>query len=149
MKTLRDFHVGDSWTTGGRTLTEAHVVAFSGLTGDFFPLHTDAVYAAKSQFGALLVHGPLVYASAVGLVSQSGVFGGAVLAFLGVTEMRHLQPCFLGTTISVTVTVREVRPSTRNPDQGVCTLRYYVQSSDGVALMTADMNFLMRTELTS
>jgi acyl dehydratase len=147
VKTLQDFHRGDTWTTGGRTLTEAHVVAFSGLTGDFFPLHTDAVYAAKSQFGALVVQGPLVYASAVGLVSQSEVFGGAVLAFLGVTDLRHLNPCFVGTTIAVTVTVQDAHPAKRNPDQGVCTLRYDVLSSDGVELMTADMNFLMRTKV--
>jgi acyl dehydratase len=144
VKCLEDFRVGQKWSTGAITLTESHVVTFAGLSGDFFPLHTDAVYAAQTEFGERLVHGPLVYACAVGLVSQSQVFGGAVVAFLGATDLRHRAPCFIGATIRVAVTVTDIRPS-KNPERGVCSLLYEVSDDKESLLMTADMQFLMVT----
>jgi acyl dehydratase len=70
------------------------------------------------------------------------VFGGAVLAFLRASQLRHTAPCFIGETISVTVTVLDVRPS-RQPDRATCTMRYEVTGQSGEALMTAEMIFLM------
>ncbi|MDJ0490921.1 MaoC/PaaZ C-terminal domain-containing protein [Rhodococcus qingshengii] len=142
-KTVHDFKVGDQWVTAGRTVTEAHVVAFAGITGDFHPLHTDEVYSSQGMFGTRIAHGPLVYAMAVGLVSQSEVFGGAVLAFLGVDNLRHLKPCFLGSTIHVEVSVRDAR-LTSNSDRGICTFVYEVVDSAGEKILTADMKFLLR-----
>lgn len=144
MKHLEDFQVGQEWITAGRTVTESHVVNFAGLSGDFFPLHVDADYAARSSFGQRLVHGPLVYAIAVGCVSQSPVFDGSVLAFLGATDLRHTAPCLIGTTVRVRVEVVDVRAS-KNPHQGLCTLRYEVIDSQDATLMLADMLFLMAT----
>ena len=56
-------------------MTETHVVNWAGLTGDFYPLHMDREYAAKTQFGERLVHGPFIFALAVGLVAQAGFAG--------------------------------------------------------------------------
>src|SRR5690349_10236152 len=51
----------------GRTITEADLVAFAGLTGDFHPLHTDAEWAAASAFGERIAHGMLLLSYCVGL----------------------------------------------------------------------------------
>ena len=72
-----DFKVGDVFETAAITLTEAHIVTWAGLTGDFYPLHMDREYAAKTQFGERLVHGPLIFGLAVGLVSLAGIGGDA------------------------------------------------------------------------
>ncbi len=58
-----DFNIGDVYTTAAITMTESHVVTWAGLTMDFYPLHMDKEYAAKTQFGERLVHGPLIFAS--------------------------------------------------------------------------------------
>ena len=70
-----DFKVGELFETAAITLTEAHIVTWAGLTGDFYPLHMDREYAAKTQFGERLVHGPLIFGLAVGLVSLAGIGG--------------------------------------------------------------------------
>jgi acyl dehydratase len=62
-----DFNVGDVFTTAAITMTESHVVTWAGLTMDFYPLHMDKEYAAKTQFGERLVHGPMIFAMSVGL----------------------------------------------------------------------------------
>ncbi|MEZ0050247.1 3-hydroxybutyryl-CoA dehydratase [Mycobacterium sp. MAA66] len=146
MKVLSDFHAGDRWTTVGRTVTEAHIVGFSGLTGDFYPLHTDEDYARTTEFGTRIAQGPLIFSIAVGLVSQSEVFGGAVLAYLGASDIRHLRPCPIDTTIRVRVGVISTRPG-RHADRGLCVLEYVVLDSDDLTLMTAQLTFLMRAEL--
>src|SRR5512139_2425738 len=87
-----DFNVGDLYTTGAITVTEAHVVNWAGLTMDFYPLHMDAEYAAKTPFGERLVHGPLIFALAVGLVSTAGFGGDAAVAWLGADNMQMLAP---------------------------------------------------------
>lgn len=139
----RDYTPGQRWTTAGCTITETHVVTFTGLCGDFFPLHVDEDYAADTEFGTRLVQGPLVYAMAVGLVSRSGVFGDAVLAFLGATDLRHTAPCRIGETIAVTVHVEDSRP-TQNPGRGILSLRYDVHGRREQTLLLATMNFLVR-----
>ena len=79
-----DFAVGDRYTTPSITVTETHVINWAGLTMDFYPLHMDAEYAAKTEFGERLVHGPMIFALAVGLVFQAGFGGDAAIAWLGV-----------------------------------------------------------------
>jgi len=68
-----DFKLGDVYVTPGITVTEFHVVGWAGLTGDSYPLHMDHEYAAKTQFGERIAHGPLIFGLAVGLVALSGM----------------------------------------------------------------------------
>src|SRR4051812_25097971 len=99
MTTYLDLPVGRTFRTDGWTLTEAHVVAFAGLTGDHFRLHTDEHYAKTTPFGTRIVHGPLVYSTMMGQLYQSRVFVDAALALLGVDRLRHLAPCFIGASV--------------------------------------------------
>lgn len=113
-----DFAVGQHWVTPARTITDAEVVGFAGLSGDFNPLHTDEEYARTTQFGGRIFHGPGVFAIAIGLESRLGIKEGTALAFLGMTwNMRAAVK--VGDTIRVDQRVKEVRPSSSKPDRGV------------------------------
>lgn len=140
-----DFKVGDVFETAAITLTEAHLVTWAGLTGDFYPLHMDREYAAKTQFGERLVHGPLIFGLAVGLVSLAGIGGDAAIAWLGVDDLRMLRPVKLGDTVRVIVEVREQLP-TSNPRKGVQVWRYTVRNQRDEEVMAFDykMMFHMR-----
>ena len=140
-----DFKVGDLFETAAITLTEAHIVAWAGLTGDFYPLHMDREYAAKTQFGERLVHGPLVFGLAVGLVSLAGIGGDAAIAWLGVDDLRMLKPVKLGDTVRVIVEVKAQQP-TSNPRKGVQAWRYTVRNQRDEDVMAFDykMMFHMR-----
>ena len=67
--TFDEFNVGDCYESQGRTITEADVVAFAGLSGDFNPLHTGATFAAATPFGERIAHGMLVMAIATGMAT--------------------------------------------------------------------------------
>jgi acyl dehydratase len=140
-----DFNVGDVYTTASITITEAHLVTWAGLTMDFYPLHMDKEYAAKSEFGERLVHGPLVFAMAVGLVGMAGFAGDAAVAWLGVDNMRMLAPVKIDDTITVVVEVID-KKATRKPEKGIQTWRYTVKNQRDVSVMVIDytMMFHMR-----
>lgn len=116
-----DFEVGDTFTAPwGRTISEAHVLAFSGVTGDFQHLHVDETYAAKSQFGGRIAHGPLTAVTGLGLQVYTQVWRNA-MAFL---EERHEYrlPVKLGDTVYSAMTVLETK-STKNPERGIVFFR--------------------------
>lgn len=140
-----DFNVGDVYTTAAITVTETHVVNWAGLTMDFYPLHMDKEYAARTEFGERLVHGPLVFALAVGLVSSAGFAGDAAVAWLGANNMKMLAPVKIGDTITVVVEVIDKRP-TRNPQKGIQVWRYTVKNQRQESVMVFDytMMFHMR-----
>ena len=140
-----DFKIGDRHTTPRITVTETHVVNWAGLTGDFYPLHMDRVYAEATQFGERLAHGPLIFGLAVGLVAQAGFGEDAPIAWLGVDDLRMLAPVKIGDTIHVVVEIKEQK-TTSNPKKGVQTWRYTVVNQNGVTVMSFDykMMFHMR-----
>lgn len=139
-----DFPVGREVTTPSLTVTETHLVQFSGLTGDMYPLHTDAEWAAKSPFGQRIAHGPLTFAFAVGLMYQSQVYGDAILAFLGADQIRAAAPVFIGDTVHVFAKVTGSRAS-KDPSRGVVSLKYTVRNQRGEDVMSFDFTLLMRS----
>lgn len=140
-----DFKVGDVFRTAAITVTETHVVNWAGLTGDFYPLHMDREYAARTQFGERLVHGPFIFALAVGLVALAGFAGDSAIAWLGVDGMRMLAPVKIGDTVRVEVRVKEAR-ATSNPRKGVQVWTYTVlnQRDEQVLVFDYQLMFHMR-----
>jgi acyl dehydratase len=136
-----DFKLGAVYTTPRITVTETHVVNWAGLTGDFYPLHMDKVYAEATAFGERLVHGPMIFALAVGLVAQAGFGEDAVIAWLGADNMRMLAPVRIGDTITVVVQVKDQKP-TRNPARGVQTWLYTVKNQRGEDVMVFDYTMM-------
>jgi acyl dehydratase len=113
-----DLDVGQRWLTAARTVTEADIVAFAGLSGDFNPIHVDAEHAATTRFGERIAHGALVLAIATGLRQQQGVFRGTLKAWLGMREWRFQAPVRIGDTIHVVTEIKELR-ETKDPASGL------------------------------
>ncbi|HEX3239932.1 MAG TPA: MaoC/PaaZ C-terminal domain-containing protein [Solirubrobacterales bacterium] len=97
----RDFdalEVGGRFVSRGRTITETDLVAFSTLTGDFNPLHTDVEWAAASEFNGRIAHGMLLLSYCVGLVPLDPAH---VLALRGFERVAFKRPVRIGDTIHV------------------------------------------------
>ena len=106
-----DIEEGDTDVTQGRTITEADVTNFAGVSGDFNHLHTDEERMADSPFGERIAHGMLVVSAATGLLWQnrSEEEREAVVAFYGMDDLRFRQPVYIGDTIHVELEVIETR----------------------------------------
>lgn len=140
-RSFDDFKVGQTVATRSRTVEQSDVNAFAGLTWDFYPLHTDELFARSTRFGRRILQGPLVYAMAVGLMPVD-FFGDAIVAFLGVKELRHIAPVYPGDTIQVLATVQDAAAKEQG---GIVTIEYLVRNQDDTTVMTANMQFLMRS----
>ncbi|GAA1706741.1 MaoC/PaaZ C-terminal domain-containing protein [Kribbella yunnanensis] len=126
----------------GMTITDAHLVNWAGLTGDWVSLHLDAEYAATTPFGARIAHGPLTLSLSFGLLTQTGVFGN-VSAWLGVDEVRARRPVLIGDTIHPEAVLRTTR-STSKPEAGLWTFDYETINQRGEVVMTFSGSFLVR-----
>jgi len=117
-----DLYVGMAFRSPGRTITDADLAAFAGLTGDYSELHTSDVYAKNSEFGRRVAHGMLGLAYAHGLMwARTGELRETAIAFLGIGEWKFLQPIFIGDTIFVNYRIAELRDSKSRPTQAIAT----------------------------
>ena len=101
-KYFEDYTVGEQRVTPARTLTEADIVNFAGLTGDWHPLHTDREYAAKTEFGERIAHGMLTLSVGTALLYRLGTYVSlpkSFIAFYGMDRVRFITPCRIGDTI--------------------------------------------------
>ena len=106
---FEEFFVGQKVITVGRTISESAIFDFAGLTGDFNQIHTDAAFAAKTQFGQRIAHGLLGLSIATGLIMQTGFLEGTVLAFREINEWKFVKPFFIGDTLHAELTVTEIK----------------------------------------
>lgn len=118
-KYYEDFTVGDVITTARRTVTEADVAAFAGLSGDFNPLHTDEVFMKTTPFGGRIAHGLLTVAIGTGLINQLGVFEGTNLALLNM-NINYKGAVKFGDTIRLELKTVE-KKETSKPGKGIIT----------------------------
>lgn len=125
-----ELEVGRSWTSPARTITEADLVMFAGMSGDYNPLHTDEEYSKGTQFGGRIFHGPGVFAIATGLESRLGIKEGTAIAFLGMT-WNLKGAVHIGDTIHVEQTVASKKASKSKPDRGVVTFDVSVVNQNG------------------
>ena len=133
--TYDDLYVGLKFRSPGRTITDADLVGFAGLTGDYSELHTSDVYAEASQFGRRVAHGMLGLAYAHGLMwPRTGELRQTAIAFLGISDWRFRGPVFVGDTIFVDYEIAELRDSKSKADQAIATfdVRLVNQSGDVV-----------------
>jgi 3-hydroxybutyryl-CoA dehydratase len=140
---FEEFIEGLPIRTRGRTITEADLVAFAGLSGDFNPMHTDARYAETTQFGARIAHGALIFSVATGLAYQLGVLEGTVIAFLGF-EMKLRAPVYIGDTIRVEASVSKRRPMPA-AGGGIVTLDVKVLNQRDEAVQKGEWTIMVRS----
>jgi len=103
-KHFEELAVGDSLLTHRRTVSEADIVAFGGISGDFFYMHFDAIAAKESAFGQRIAHGYFVLSAAAGLFVSPAP--GPVLANYGLDTLRFVKPVTIGDTIRARLTCK-------------------------------------------
>lgn len=106
---FEDYIVGAVTTSRGRTISEADIVNFAGLSGDFVELHLNEEYARRGPFGRRIAHGALIFSVSTGLTVQMTADQEAIVAFYGVDKLRFVAPVFIGDTIHITKRVVEKR----------------------------------------
>ncbi len=111
-KYFEEYEVGAKMITRARTITEADLVNFAGLTGDYNPMHTDAEYAKSTLMGQRVAHGLLTLSYAVGQAYQLGFMERTILAFRSL-EMKFSLPVYIGDTIHAELEVLEKKEAKR------------------------------------
>ena len=125
-----------------RTVTETDNVLFTTMTMNPAPLHLDAEYAARTEFGRPLVNSMFTLALVVGL-SVSQLTQGTIVANLGFEEVRFPAPVRAGDTITAETVVRSTRPSRSRPNQGIAVLEHTGRNQRGEVVVLAVRSVLM------
>ena len=137
-----EYEIGQSFTSQGRTVTEACVMAFAGLSGDFNPLHVDQSFAEKTPFGQRVAHGMLGASISTGLGQTLGIFEGTTLALMEQT-FQYKAPIFFGDTIRLCLTVAATKPSSKG-GKGVVTFRSDIINQRDEVVTTGTWTVLFR-----
>jgi acyl dehydratase len=140
---FEDVEVGFQFDTPRRTITEADLVGFAGVSGDFNPLHTDAVFAAGTIYGSRIAHGALVLSVATGLRQRTGLFDGTLLGLLEIRNWRFLAPVRIGDTIRVRNEVIALE-ETSKPDRGIMVQRVEVVKQDDAVVQSGEFVLMLQ-----
>jgi acyl dehydratase len=116
-----DFKLGEERLSPGRTITEADLVAFSGVTGDYSQVHTDEEFCKKTEFGTRIAHGLLGLSIAQGLSWRTNYTQGTGVASLAWNKWTFKRPIFIGDTVRVHWHLIDKRESVSKPDMGIIT----------------------------
>jgi acyl dehydratase len=140
---FEDYHIGQTFTTDRRTITEADHVNFTTAFGFFEPLFMDRSYIeSHTPYENPIVPGALTFSVAEGLTILSGILHRAGMALLGV-DLKILKPVHIGDTIAVAIEVID-RRKTQKPDRGIVTFRNRVSNQDGVDVMAYTVKRMIR-----
>jgi acyl dehydratase len=140
---FEEFQIGDATDSVGRTITEADIVNFAGISGDYNLIHTDAEYAKAELFGQRVAHGLLVLSVASGLAVRLGFMEDTIVAFRGL-EWRFTAPVFAGDTVRVRVTVEATKPM-RRLGGGLVTLKMEVRNQRDEVVNRGTWEVLVRS----
>lgn len=103
---FEEFEPGTSVESVGRTVTEADIVQFAMLSGDWNQIHTDAEYSKEQMIGERIAHGLLVLSIATGQATRLGFMEDTVMAFMGL-EWEFRAAVKIGDTVRIRATVAE------------------------------------------
>jgi 3-hydroxybutyryl-CoA dehydratase len=135
-----DIVEGMSWETGGITVTDAHILAFAGLSGDFYDIHVDDDYARKLGYPGRVAHGILGLALADGLKNRSQVVLAAIVS-LG-WRWKFSGAILPGDRISASIRVVSKR-TTRHPDRGIVTLAFDLRNQHGKTVQEGENDMMV------
>jgi acyl dehydratase len=138
-----EWEIGAVFESPARTVTEADMVIYAGLSGDYNPLHVNEEYCKTTPFGTRIVHGPLVYAIAAGLIFQLHLYDDTLIAFLGFDSLKFTKPVKPGDTIHAVIKVLEKR-ETSNLARGVMKRELKVLNQRGEVVQEALQAFLLK-----
>ena len=137
---FEDLAIGDSLLTHRRTVSEADIANFGGISGDYFYMHFDEIAAKDTQFGKRIAHGYFVLSAAAGLFVYPGV--GPVLANYGLDTLRFVKPVGIGDTIQARLTCKrkiDKPPRKDQPAQGVVAWDVQVTNQQGEMVASYDI----------
>jgi acyl dehydratase len=140
----------DEWTVGdrithqpSRTVTETDNLMFSAMTHNMQPLHLDAEFAKKSEFGQILVNSTFTFSLAVGL-SIADTTVGTLVANLGFDKVVTPKPTFIGDTLTCTSEVMEMRESKSRPTQGIVVFKHELTNQRGEVALSCLRSVLLK-----
>ncbi len=142
---FEDIEVGYKTTTAGRTVTEADVMTFAGVSGDWNPLHVDAEYARGMMFGERVAHGLLGLSMVTGLAMQRGFLEGTVEAFMGF-DWKFTAPVKFGDTIHAELEVTQKKAMGAN---GIVVLSVQAFNQRGEVVQKGKWTLAVRTRPTA
>ena len=137
-----EVEIGEEWVSGGRTITEADIVNFAGVSGDFYPLHLDREYAKNTPFGEPIAHGMLVLSVATGLMNFTP---GIIAAFYGMDKIRFVRPTLIGDTIKVKM--KAIEKQERKNGTGVIAYDTKIVNQHGDAVIAGTLRLLINRAL--
>jgi len=142
---FEEYEIGQRVRTEGRTISEADIVNFAGLSGDFNPIHTDEAYAAQTPFGRRVAHGALVLSVATGLAYRTRILEGTVMAFRAIDEWKLSAPVYIGDTIHCEVEVAELKEQ-RRLGGGLVTLGIRVINQEAKVVNKGRLTVLIKSK---
>ncbi len=144
--TYDDLVVGDSFETTGRTITEADIVNFAGLSGDYNSLHIDAEFAQGTPHQGRIAHGLLVLSVASGLCTRLPLMKFLEPSILGLAnlECRFRLPCRIGDTIHVRLTIAEKHPG-KKPGRGTLVMNRVAINQHGQEVMQSHWHLVVKS----
>jgi len=135
---LDDYAVGERFISSARTITEADIVNFAGITGDWHPMHTDVEYAAKTPYRERIAHGMLTLSIGLALPFRLGPHSSflpkSFIAFYGMDNVRFTAPTKIGDTIHCEAEVTEI--TDKGKGHGVLTTQNQIKNQRGVVLVS-------------
>ena len=140
--TFDQFELGNCYQSQGRTVTEADVVSFAGLSGDFNPLHTDEEFGKTTPFGERIAHGMLLVAMATGMANWTGIFEGTTIALME-QVLRYRGVVKFGDTIHLELEVID-KKETSKPDRGVVRFAVRVKKQTDDVAVDGEWTLLMK-----
>ena len=144
-KTFEEFHAGEKYETGRRTITEHDILTFVNLVGLTEPLFLDMEYIRKeSLYGERIAPGSLTFGMAEGLTVQTGLIHGTGMAFAGLDKMRLFGPVKVNDTIQVEIEVLDTK-AVPTRGGGIVRYRQWVKNQHGETIMEYDVARLIRS----
>ncbi len=124
---FEDCELDETMRSNGRTVTEADIHQFAGLTGDWNPLHTDAEFAKQGMFGQRIAHGPLIFSLGIGLSVQiPDALPKHFIAAYGIDRVRFSAPTYIGDTIRAEL--KTVQLDAKDDNLGVVTTEVTIKN---------------------
>lgn len=139
---FEDFVIGESAESSTRTITEADIVAFAGLSGDFNEIHVSEPFSAASPAGRRIAHGMLGLSIASGLAVQMGFMFRTVEFFRGV-DWEFVAPIFIGDTLHIVAEVSEIKAFPRLKN-GKVMFKVVLKNQTGVVTQRGTWTLLVK-----
>ena len=141
---IEDFVAGERHVSPTFEFTEKEIVEFARKY-DPQPYHVDAQAARDSHFGGLIAAGCQTVSLAWALAYRTGLFDGALIAGIGLDEVRWVKPVHVGDVVRAEFFLLESRPSKSRPGAAVAKFQYEMKNQRDEIVLTLRMIEVLRS----